>query len=391
VIDLAASSALLFLAALVAVAFAWGPARDAVNARVEDDGGSRLLGKPAMRAVYWFLAPVAQALVKAGVPANAVTLTSVVFALLAGALFAVGHFGLAAAAATCAGLCDLLDGVVARAAGTASDAGEVFDAAADRYGEFFVLAGILVHARASLPYMGCALAALLGSMMVSYASAKAEAEGVPVPRGVMRRPERAAYLVLGAALVPWSELAVRRGWLPSLAAEAPLILALVFIGVLANVSALLRFAAIARALVTPEAARAFREHRRSITRHQIAALVAGVIDFGTMAALVESHTTTPVPATLVGALVGASVNFALGRRWAFGAWREGPAPQALRYAVVSLASATLNAVGVHLLHDGLHVQYVAARAVVAVLVSLLWNYPMQRGFVFRRARAPSPR
>ena len=38
--------------------------------------------------------------------------------------------------------------------------------------------------------------------MVSYSTAKAEALGVPAPRGAMRRQERAVYLVVGVALVP---------------------------------------------------------------------------------------------------------------------------------------------------------------------------------------------
>jgi phosphatidylglycerophosphate synthase/putative flippase GtrA len=386
VIDLGASLALLALTAVVGAAFAASPARRRRSARVEKDGGSALLGKPAMEATYWVLGPLAAALARAHVPANAVTVASVALASVAGLSFAAGHFGVGAVVAACAGLCDLVDGVVARANDTASPAGEVLDAAADRYGEFFVFAGLAIHARASLPYVALTLFALLGAVMTSYASVKAEAAGAQVPRGWMRRPERTAYLVLGAALVPWASMAVDLGWGVPVTREAPMVAALALVGALANVSAAWRLRALVGALQgpRPEAPAARRPFFRTLTRHQIAAVIATGVDFGTMVALVQAGWARPTRATLVGAILGGAVNFTLGRRWAFGAWREGPAPQALRYAVVSVASATLNAAGVQALHERLGVQYLAARAVVAVAVSLFWNYPMQRGFVFRR-------
>jgi putative flippase GtrA len=55
----------------------------------------------------------------------------------------------------------------------------------------------------------------------------------------------------------------------------------------------------------------------------------------------------------------------------------------VRYALVSAASAGWNSFGEHLVHDLAHVRYVLARALVAFAVGLLWNFPMQRHFVFR--------
>jgi heme exporter protein D len=78
---------------------------------------------------------------------------------------------------------DTLDGIVARLQGTASDAGEVLDAAVDSYEEFFFLGGIVVHVRQSAVGVSLVLLALLGSFMVSYATAKAEALRAEIPRG----------------------------------------------------------------------------------------------------------------------------------------------------------------------------------------------------------------
>ncbi len=119
-----------------------------------------------------------------------------------------------------------------------------------------------------------------------------------------------------------------------------------------------------------------------IARHQAGALVATVVDFGTMIALVHFGL-SPVVGTAIGASCGATANFTLGRHWIFPA--DTPArvqQQITRYALVSAASLGLNTLGEFVLHDLLHMQYVVARLVVAVLVSLAWNYPLHRAWVF---------
>jgi putative flippase GtrA len=118
-------------------------------------------------------------------------------------------------------------------------------------------------------------------------------------------------------------------------------------------------------------------------RHQLGAAVATAIDFGAMILAVERFAVAPALATAMGAALGAMTNFALGRTWIFrygsGHW----AGQAVRYAVVSGASAGWNTLGEYLMHDAALVPYVSARMIVSFTVSLLWNFPLQRRFVFR--------
>ena len=124
---------------------------------------------------------------------------------------------------------------------------------------------------------------------------------------------------------------------------------------------------------------------RTLGRHQLGAIAATVVDFGTMIALVEWAAVSPVLATAIGATGGAVTNFLLGRAWIFRRQSGHWAGQAARYAVVSAASAGLNTLGEHLVHDVARLQYLLARALVALVVSLLWNFPMHRRFVFREA------
>lgn len=119
-------------------------------------------------------------------------------------------------------------------------------------------------------------------------------------------------------------------------------------------------------------------------RHQIAALISTAVDFAIMVLAVELAGLRPFLATLIGAASGGFTNFQLGRRWIFRAEGESAAPQAVRYVLVSAASAGLNGLGVYVAHDVAGIPYLAARAIVAVAVSLLWNFPMHRHFVFRR-------
>jgi putative flippase GtrA len=121
---------------------------------------------------------------------------------------------------------------------------------------------------------------------------------------------------------------------------------------------------------------------RTLGRHQIGATAATFVDFGTMILLVEGLGLRPDVATAFGATLGGITNFMLGRAWIFRAHAGRLGSQALRYAAVSAAGAALNSLGEHLVHDRAHVQYVLARALVAIAVSLMWNFPMQREFVF---------
>jgi putative flippase GtrA len=125
----------------------------------------------------------------------------------------------------------------------------------------------------------------------------------------------------------------------------------------------------------------------TLLRHQLGAIAATTVDFTSMIVLVERFGLSPVAGTAIGASLGAITNFVLGRVWIFRLHSGHWAAQAVRYAIVAATSASLNTIGEHLVHDIVGVQYVLARVFVSIGVSLLWNFPMQRRFVFREGRA----
>jgi putative flippase GtrA len=125
---------------------------------------------------------------------------------------------------------------------------------------------------------------------------------------------------------------------------------------------------------------------RTFTRSALTSILTTSLDFAVLAALVELGHVGSTLATFIGTVVGSSSNFAINRVWAFRT--DGAAgPQAARYVASQLGSAILHTSGVWLLVR-LDVRYLIAKVVVAVAAYLVWNYPMNRWFVFRYGQAP---
>jgi archaetidylinositol phosphate synthase len=92
------------------------------------------------------------------------------------------------------GLFDALDGAIARIYGEASTFGGFFDSLLDRYADAVVLCGIILGGLTDIRW---GLAALMGSLLVSYARARAEAAGVKMESvGLAERAERIVILAL---------------------------------------------------------------------------------------------------------------------------------------------------------------------------------------------------
>jgi putative flippase GtrA len=123
----------------------------------------------------------------------------------------------------------------------------------------------------------------------------------------------------------------------------------------------------------------------TFARHQAGAIFVTLLDFTTMTVFVRWFGTSAVLGTVFGAAVGGVTNFVLGRKWIFSATGANARHQALRYTLVSGLSLVWNAAGEYVLHDRLGIQFQIARVLVATLVSVAWNFPMHRYFVF-----PSP-
>jgi CDP-diacylglycerol--glycerol-3-phosphate 3-phosphatidyltransferase len=209
------------------------------HGRVTREGGTFFLPERVMHTGYAWIDLLARAAGRLGLGADAVSWLSLGLGLAAGGLVAAGWLGGAAWALALSGLCDGLDGAIARRQGTSSPAGAVLDSVLDRYVEFFFLAGLMVYFSGAPWHQLTAVTALFGGFMVTYSTAKAEALRLTPPRGWMKRPERLVWLIAGAALAA-------AGRLVNFPAERIVLGSVAIIAVFANLSAIRRLAALAQ-------------------------------------------------------------------------------------------------------------------------------------------------
>ncbi|HXU73846.1 MAG TPA: CDP-alcohol phosphatidyltransferase family protein [Polyangia bacterium] len=208
----------------------------AVDAEVASRPASKLLGRYLRHYIMWVLGPWERALVRWRVSPNALTFASFLVACVAAVCFALGNFGAGGWLYLLTGILDILDGRIARATGKVSKGGAFFDSVMDRYAELVVFGGLAVFYRQSWAIY-VALAAGLGSVMVSYTRARGEALGVQVNIGTMQRPERLFYLGVISGLSPIVETLFGHGTLPPF---VPVVVALGLLAASANVTAVRR-------------------------------------------------------------------------------------------------------------------------------------------------------
>ncbi|MGB2627246.1 MAG: CDP-alcohol phosphatidyltransferase family protein [Candidatus Acidiferrum sp.] len=147
----------------------------------------------------WLLDRIVGALAATGINPNLLTFFGLVVNFGAAASFAVGNFRTGAMIIFFAGFLDMLDGQVARRQNRVTAFGAFYDSTLDRYADMALYMGLLVYYSVSgrTPYVVLAAVATAGSVMVSYARARAESL-IPLCKvGFMERPERLVLLIIG--------------------------------------------------------------------------------------------------------------------------------------------------------------------------------------------------
>jgi CDP-diacylglycerol--glycerol-3-phosphate 3-phosphatidyltransferase len=161
------------------------------------DGSFR---KPVDAAVK----PIGQALKKTGLTPDHLTVVGLLVGIGAGVVIGMGRLWLGAALVVLAALPDLLDGALAKAAGSSSQRGAFFDSTVDRVTDMFLLGGIAWYfavdpdAASELPLLPFAIAGV--SSLVSYQRAKAESLGIDAKGGLMERAERIIAILVGLVI-----------------------------------------------------------------------------------------------------------------------------------------------------------------------------------------------
>ena len=153
-------------------------------------------------AAYYLIQPAVRLLARTPITPNTLTWFGFLLTIGAAVLITQGYLLAAGVVVLIAGFFDILDGALARSTNRVTQFGAVLDATLDRLAEVVLLLSILVlyaSARVVTHTVVTSLA-LLGSLLVSYIRAKAEAVGLECQVGLFTRSERVVVLALGLLL-----------------------------------------------------------------------------------------------------------------------------------------------------------------------------------------------
>lgn len=119
---------------------------------------------------------------------------------------------------------------------------------------------------------------------------------------------------------------------------------------------------------------------------ETSAIVASAVDFSLSFFLVQAVGTWYALASFFGALAGGIINCYVNYRWVFDKQEQRKPYLVLKYFVVWSISILLNTSGTWFFTELSGVNFIIIKAIVAIIVAILWNYQMQRIFVFRNLR-----
>ncbi|MBU4374778.1 MAG: CDP-alcohol phosphatidyltransferase family protein [Euryarchaeota archaeon] len=144
---------------------------------------------------------------------NTLTILGLLLSLISSVFFAKREVLLAGAFLLASGFLDTLDGLVARENNRITRFGGFLDSVCDRFGDAAVIIGAMYGGLAIIPPFPewlIGVLAIVGSLMVSYTRARAEAAGADASVGVGDRAVRMLIIVIGAFLdmVNWAILLV---------------------------------------------------------------------------------------------------------------------------------------------------------------------------------------
>jgi CDP-diacylglycerol---glycerol-3-phosphate 3-phosphatidyltransferase len=141
-------------------------------------------------------------LIESRLTPNAISITGLIGNLVAAVLILQELFVLAGVAFVLGSLCDMMDGRYSRMSGKGTPFGAFLDSTLDRVEEGVVLAAVAAwFAKSSDDVaVGATVLAVVGSYMVSYTRARAEALGVKGEVGIASRAVRVVILSAGLLL-----------------------------------------------------------------------------------------------------------------------------------------------------------------------------------------------
>jgi CDP-diacylglycerol--glycerol-3-phosphate 3-phosphatidyltransferase len=159
------------------------------------------------RAYYGVTDPVTAWLIRLGATPNVITTVGALLVCVSAVAYGLGGIRLGGALLLLSGVVDTFDGAVARGSGQVSRFGAFYDSTLDRVGDGATFIGIAVYflrapgVEYRIESALLCMVAVLSSLLVSYARARAEGLGLECKVGIVQRAERLLGLGVPSLLI----------------------------------------------------------------------------------------------------------------------------------------------------------------------------------------------
>ncbi len=134
----------------------------------------------------------------------------------------------------------------------------------------------------------------------------------------------------------------------------------------------------------PPQKKPFSHHVYIFGKAQASAFVGGMFDYAIMIALTELGHLHYTRSIIISGMFGAVINYSLNRYWTFNKRDESKRRQLRRFVFVVLGSIALKSSGTYLLTELLGLDYKISRLCIDAVVSLGFNFTLQKYWVFKK-------
>jgi CDP-diacylglycerol--glycerol-3-phosphate 3-phosphatidyltransferase len=191
----------------------------------------KLITKPVERVFYTLTRPIVDGLIRWGIQPNTITTVGTLLVVASAVAFGAGRVRLGGLLYLVSGIVDTLDGAVARARGQVTRFGAFYDSTLDRVGDGATFMGIAVFYLLAAPETVAhrelaiiiSMVAIIATLLVSYARARAEGLGIDCKVGLVQRAERIVGLGVPTVLIGAGPAGLLLFWIVAVLAFASVI------------------------------------------------------------------------------------------------------------------------------------------------------------------------
>lgn len=142
----------------------------------------------------------------------------------------------------------------------------------------------------------------------------------------------------------------------------------------------------------PTKTEVFWRRTKIFAKAQISAFVGGVVDYGIMILCTELFHVYYVFSIGISGVIGAIINFTLNKKWTFHSkdrlYKNTVNTQLFRFVVVVAGSIFMKSSGTYCVTTYIGIDYKISRLIVDLIVSVLFNFNMQKYWVFIKKAEP---